>query len=42
MRNVKKALRGRKANKAPEVDIIIAELLQNVGQAEENILFIIH
>ena len=34
-----KALKGLKANKAPGVDLIAAELLQNSGQAEKNILF---
>ena len=34
-----KALRGLKSNKAPGVDLIAAELLQNLGQAEENVSF---
>ena len=33
-----KALRGLKANKAPGLDLISAELLQNLGQAENDIL----
>ena len=34
-----KALRGLKANKVPGVDLIAAELLRNLGQAEKIILF---
>ena len=34
-----KALRDMKANKAPGVDLIAAEILQNLGQAEKIILF---
>ena len=33
-----KALRGVKENKTPGVDLIAAELLQNLGQAEKNVL----
>ena len=33
------ALRGLKANKAPGVDLIAADLLQSLGQAENNMLF---
>ena len=36
---LEKALRGLKANKAPGVNLISAQLLQNLGQAEKNILF---
>ena len=32
-------MRGLKANKAPGVDLLAAELLKNLGQAEKNILF---
>ena len=32
-------LRGLKSNKAPEVNLIAAKLLQNLGQAEKNLLF---
>ena len=33
------ALRGLKSNKAPTVYLIAAELLQNLGQAEKNMIF---
>ena len=34
-----KELRDLKANKAPGADLIVVEILQNLGQAEKNVLF---